>query len=94
MEFWPRPKIAAMVPPRIPPDLQALVNDLSSLALEAGVLPSDRVYRPHVTVARNARPFPTERLAQSAVTEWSRFELLESTHERGAATYRPLLNDF
>lgn len=94
MEYWPRPKIAAMVPPRVPPDLERLVHDLNGLKLAAGVLPSDRVYRPHVTVVRNARPFETERLAQSAVTEWSRFELLESTRERGAAIYRPLLNDF
>jgi 2'-5' RNA ligase len=94
MEFWPRPKIAAMVPPRVPPDLQRLVDDLNRLAMEVGVLPAERVYRPHVTVARNARPFETERLAQSALTEWSRFELLESVRERGGTTYRPLLNDF
>jgi 2'-5' RNA ligase len=94
MEFWPRPKIAAMVPPRVPTDLQKLVDELNGLAMGVGVLPAERVYRPHVTVVRNAKPFETERLAQSAVTEWASFELLESIHERGAATYRPLLNDF
>jgi len=94
MEYWPRPKIAAMVPPRVSPDLEKLVNELNSLALTTGVLPPERVYRPHVTVVRNSRPFETVRLAQSAVTEWSSFELLESTRERGVATYRPLLNDF
>ena len=73
---------------------QKLVGELNSLAMTVGVVPHERVYRPHVTVARNARPFETERLAQSAVTEWSSFELLESVRERGAATYRPLLNDF
>ena len=94
LEYWPRPKIAAMVPPRVSLDLEKLVEDLNGLAMAVGVLPQERVYRPHVTVARNSRPFETIRLAQSAVTEWSRFELLESTRERGAATYRPLLNDF
>lgn len=94
LEYWPRPKIAAMVPPRVSPDLEKLVNDLNSLALTVGVLPQERVYRPHVTVARNSRPFEAVRLAQSAVIEWSSFELLESTRERGVATYRPLLNDF
>jgi 2'-5' RNA ligase len=94
MEYWPRPKIAVMVPPRVPPDLEKLVEDLNGLTLATGVLPAQRVYRPHVTVVRNARPFETERLAQSAVTEWSSFELLESVTERGATTYRPLLNDF
>lgn len=94
MEYWPRPKIAAMVPPRVPPDLEKLVDNLNGLTLAAGVLPAQRVYRPHVTVVRNARPFETERLAQSAVTEWSSFELLESITERGTTTYRPLLKDF
>jgi 2'-5' RNA ligase len=83
-----------MVPPRVSPDLEKLVVELNSLALTTGVLPPERVYRPHVTVVRNSRPFETVRLAQSAVTEWSSFELLESTRERGVATYRPLLNDF
>lgn len=94
MEYWPRPKIAAMVPPRVPPVLEKLVEQLNGLTLAAGVLPAQRVYRPHVTVVRNAKPFATERLAQSAVTEWSSFELLESTTERGSTTYRPLLKDF
>jgi 2'-5' RNA ligase len=94
MEYWPRPKIAAMVPPRVPPDLEKLVDELNGLVLAAGIEPAQRIYRPHVTVVRNARPFETERLAQSAITEWSSFELMESTTERGVTTYRPLLNDF
>ena len=94
LEFWPRPKIAAMVPPRIPPELERLVETLSGLVLAAGIEPAQRVYRPHVTVVRNARPFETQRLAQSAVTEWTGFELLESISERGRTTYRPLVKDF
>ena len=94
MEFWPRPKIAAMVPPRVPSELEKLVEDLSGVVFAAGIVPQQRVYRPHVTVARNARPFETERLPQSASTGWSSFELLESTRERGSMIYRPLVNDF
>jgi len=94
MEFWPRPKIAAMVPPRVPMELENLVEDLSGIVLAAGVETQQRVYRPHVTVVRNARPFETERLPQSAYTEWSGFELIEVVRERGATTYRPLVNEF
>ena len=94
MEFWPRPKIAAMVPPRVPSELEKLVEDLKGVVFAAGIEPQQRIYRPHVTVVRNARPFETERLPQSASTDWSSFELIESIRERGNTIYRPLVNDF
>jgi RNA 2',3'-cyclic 3'-phosphodiesterase len=94
MEYWPRPKIAAIVPPRVPSEMEKLVENLSGVVLAAGIEPQQRIYRPHVTVARNARPFETERLPQSASTEWSSFELLEVIKERGNSIYRPVVNDF
>lgn len=95
LEFWPRPKIAALVPPTIPPELDRLVEDLKGRIFAAGVDPEhQRIYRPHVTVVRNARTFETQRLAQSAITEWSSFELVESVTEHGETTYRPLVKDF
>lgn len=94
LEFWPRPKIAALVPPRIPPEHEKLVESLRGIIIAAGIEPALRVYRPHITVVRNARPFETQRLAQSATTEWSSFELVESIKERGRTIYRPLVNDF
>ncbi len=94
LEFWPRPKIAALVPPRIPPEHEKLVESLRGIIIAAGIEPALRVYRPHITVVRNARPFETHRLAQSATTEWSSFELVESIKERGSTIYRPLVNDF
>ena len=94
IEFWPRPKIAVVVPPRVPPGMEPLVEKLNSLMLDVGVEPADRVYRPHITVVRQARPFEPIRLAQSAEIEWSSFELLESVSEAGRTWYRPLLNNF
>lgn len=95
LEFWPRPKIAALVPPAVPPELERLVEGLKGQVVAAGVNPEhQRIYRPHVTVVRNARPFETQRLAQSAVTDWSGFELVESVSEPGGVTYRPLIKDF
>ncbi len=90
LEFWPRPKVASLVTPNVPPELQALVQQLNAVLLRAGKLVEERTYRPHITVARNARPFETMRLAQPAVFEWSSFELIESVPERGGAVYRPL----
>ncbi len=90
MEFWPRPKVACMVAATVPPELLSLVAALNVLVQDFGVVPEDRTYRPHITVARNARAFTTERLTQRATTEWSGFELVESVSGPGGATYRPL----
>jgi 2'-5' RNA ligase len=90
LEFWPRPKVASLVAATVPPELQALVQQLNAILLRAGVLVEERTYRPHITVARNARPFETMRPAQAAITEWNGFELIESVSERGGAVYRPL----
>ncbi len=94
LEFWARPKIAALVAPTVPTELEQLVDALKERMTFAGLEPEQRTYRPHVTVVRNARPFETQRLAQPAVMEWSGFELVESVSEAGGVTYRPLVKDF
>jgi 2'-5' RNA ligase len=94
LEFWPRPRIASLVAPTVPPELEQLVDGLKSGIFSAGIEPDQRTYRPHITVVRNARPFETQRLAQAAMTEWSSFELVESVPEVGGRTYRPLVKDF
>ena len=94
LEFWPRPKIAAVVPPRVPPALEELVGQLNGLVLASGVEPQQRVYRPHITIARAARPFEAMKLAQSAEIEWSSFALMESITEHGRTRYSPIVNDF
>lgn len=90
LEFWPRPKIACLVGATVPTELQALVKDLHGLMQDVGVAPEDRTFRPHITVVRNARAFPTERLTQRASTEWSSVELVESLPGSGEVSYRPL----
>ncbi len=95
LEYWPRPKIAALVPLTVPPELAGLVEALNGRVFAAGVNPEhQRIYRPHVTVVQNARVFEMQRLAQSAITEWSSIELIESTTEHRGTVYRPLVNDF
>jgi 2'-5' RNA ligase len=90
VEFWPRPKVASLVAPTVPPELQRLVDAQNALLADFGVPVEDRTYRPHITVVRRARPFETQRLAQPAVMEWAGVELVESVSQPGGATYRPL----
>ena len=90
LEFWPRPRVASLVAATVPPELQQLVDSLNNIVADLGLKPEDRVYRPHITVVRNARQFQTERLTQRAPTEWSSFELVESVSGPGGATYVPL----
>jgi 2'-5' RNA ligase len=90
VEFWPRPKVASLVAPTVPPELQRLVDAQNALLADLGVPVEERTFRPHITVVRRARPFETQRLAQPAVVDWTGFELVESISQPGGATYRPL----
>ncbi len=90
LEFWPRPKVAALVTPTVPAEMQRLVEALQRPVFAAGIEIDQRTYRPHVTVARNARSFEILRLPQSAVIEWDSFELVESVSRPGGVTYRPV----
>jgi len=90
LEFWPRPKVASLCAATVPPELQRLVDALNGVLLDLGLKPEDRNYRPHITVVRNARAFPTERLTQRVTTEWSSFELVESVPVPGGVNYVPL----
>jgi 2'-5' RNA ligase len=90
LEFWARAKVACLVTPTVPVELEKLVGELLSVVQDAGVIPEDRTYRPHITISRNARAFTTERLAQRETTEWSGFELIESISGPGGVSYAPL----
>ena len=90
LEYWPRPRVASLVAATVPPELQQLVDALNSIISDLGREPEDRVYRPHITVVRNARHFTTERLTQRATMEWSGFELVESVSGPGGVSYVPL----
>jgi 2'-5' RNA ligase len=89
-EYWPRPRVGVLAAQTVPAALQQLVADLNVVVEDAGVGPEDRVYRPHITIARRARPFETQRLAQPADVAWSDFRLVESVREAGRSTYRPV----
>ncbi len=90
LEYWARARVASLSAATVPPELQALVDALNSIGLDLGLPLEDRVYRPHITVVRNARAFATERLTQRAVTEWSSFELMESVSGPQGVSYLPV----
>lgn len=90
LEFWPRPKVACLLPLTTPPPLEALVGSLRT-ALEAfNCTLEDRVYRPHITVARRARGFEKKKLTRPIDLEWSSFALVESVSSQTGAIYRPI----
>jgi len=91
LEFWPRPKIACLLASSVPPALSQLVQKLETLA-EGVVSPrQESTYRPHITIARHARSFPSEPLAQPVMLEWSGFELLESVSTARGVQYYPAI---
>ena len=88
--FWQRPKIASLNPRNTPAELTELVKSLEEKLLPFGFVPNERVYRPHVTVARRARTFTDVPLARPLDLEWSSFELVESVPTTRGVQYHPL----
>ena len=90
LEFWPKPRLACLVPDVTPPALGSLVIWLNSVLAASGIEPEKRAYRPHLTLVRSARPFTSWRLAQPLTLEWRDFELVESVQRRGKLRYLPV----
>jgi 2'-5' RNA ligase len=90
ISFWQAPKIASMNPRNAPSELEGLVKSLEQILLPFGFEPNERVYRPHITVARRARPFSEVPLARPIDLEWSSFELVESVSTTRGVQYQPL----
>lgn len=90
LSFWARPKIACLHAKTTPPELDHLVRTLQQSLIPFGYAPDERVYRPHITVARRARAFQDITLAQPLNLTWDSFELVESVSVRGGVEYHPL----
>ncbi len=89
ISFWQRPKIATMNPRNVPAELEQLVKSLEQILIPFGFEPNERVYRPHITVARRARTFPEAPLARPIDLEWSSFQLVESVSTTRGVQYHP-----
>jgi RNA 2',3'-cyclic 3'-phosphodiesterase len=90
LNFWQRPKIACLQPRTTPPALESLVQSLEGVLETFDRRTEDRVYRPHVTVARRVRAFDTLLLMRPLDLEWSGFTLVESTSSPSGVIYQPL----
>lgn len=88
--FWPRPKIACLEAAVVPDDLQLLVGRIRQAVEPLGIRPEEHSYRPHVTIARRAKPFTTQRLARAIELQCSDFTLVETVSVPGGVQYRPL----
>ncbi|MEX2124501.1 MAG: RNA 2',3'-cyclic phosphodiesterase [Woeseia sp.] len=90
LDFWQRAKVATLMPRAVPPALEALVRSLEKTLEAFDVKAEDRLYRPHITVARRARNFETVPLTRPVDLEWQDFDLMESVSGPSGARYRPL----
>lgn len=88
--FWQRAKVACLLPLTTPPALESLVGSLKSILETFDRRPEERVYRPHITVARRVRTFETMPLTRPLDLEWSEFTLVESTSSPSGVIYQPL----
>ena len=88
ISFWQRPKIASVHPRNMPAELGELVNSIEQKLIPFGFEPNERTYRPHITVARNARAFAEAPLTRAIDMQWSRFELIESLSTSRGEHYR------
>lgn len=90
LTFWQRPKIACLQPVTVPASLEQVVGSLTQVLAAFEVVPEERVYRPHITVARRARAFDDLLLTRPIDLEWTDFELVESVPAPGGVSYRTL----
>jgi len=90
VEYWQRARVAALMPRTAPASLEALVQSLQQKLQTFDIEPEQRLYRPHITVARRTRAFEPVQLTRPLDLEWQEFELIESTSGQSGVSYSPL----
>ena len=90
VEYWQRARVAALMPRTAPASLEALVQSLQEKLQAFDIEPEQRLYRPHITVARRTRAFEPVQLTRPLDLEWQEFELIESTSGQSGVSYSPL----
>ena len=90
LTYWARPKIACLQAISVPEELAQLKAGLEQALLPLDIQPERHTYRPHITLARNARSFDMQVLARPVELHWSGFELMESSSTTRGIQYRPL----
>ncbi len=90
IEYWRRPRVLCLGASVCPPELDTLVRELQRELRGCGFEPERRPYRPHVTLARKARPIDAS--APSSFIRWpiSEFVLVASESGPTPPRYRVL----
>ena len=90
LTYWARPKIACLQAMSVPDELARLKAGLEDALLPLAIEPEVHTYRPHITLARNARHFEAQPLERPVALPWSGCALMESVSTGRGVQYRPL----
>ncbi len=90
IDYWKRPRILWCGSDQTPEPLHKLVNDLQRGLLRCGFEPENRTYKPHVTLARKARPASVQQLQVPVVWQPKEFVLAGSHSGPKPPRYRIL----
>lgn len=86
--LWTRSRILWCGPSQTPAPLAALFSDLGTALKGCGFEPETRPFKPHVTLARDARVVPTGPVEPALAWACDRFVLVESLSVRDPPRYR------
>lgn len=87
---WRKPRVLCLAASETPPALASLVAALETQLESLGWRRSDRLYRPHVTLARKIARQPAAGLEQPIEWPAARFSLVQSETAQEGARYRRL----
>ncbi len=90
VDYWAGPRIACAVPDDPPAALLDLQDRLARALRALGLAIEERVYRPHVTLARGVTPFTSFGLDEAVQWRVDRFLLYDSVSDGREPRYRPL----
>ncbi len=90
IDYWKRPRILWCGPDRAPESLRELVHDLQQGLVQCGFKPEQHTYKPHVTLARKARPAPAQSLVKPIIWQPREFVLAGSHSGPKPPRYRVL----
>lgn len=85
---WSKPQVAWCAPDETPAALRILVRNLGGVMSEIGYPPEQRVFHPHVTLARKIRAMPESRLATPIAWTSREFAVVESLATAKPPRYR------
>ncbi len=88
--YWKRPRILWCGPDQTPGPLNQLVGNLQQGLSACGFQPEQRIYKPHVTLVRKARPVENPKLNTPIIWRPREFVLAGSRSDTNPPRYRIL----